>query len=154
DRTRTSEVAPFFGPGGVRVSVTPVVQADEVLAWSAWTHCRANTADVLGVPVAGEVATPAMLIRPLKGGDTLLELLGPTSADSPIWKRTPGLVSMASWQVKDPDTAVRHARAAGFTATDPAVGVLPGTRISYQMIVGVLDEQFGEVVHENSVPNF
>src|SRR5882757_8930562 len=30
-------MAPFFGPGGVGVSVTPITQADEALAWSAWT---------------------------------------------------------------------------------------------------------------------
>ena len=29
------EMAPFFGPGGVGVSVTPIAQADDALVWSA-----------------------------------------------------------------------------------------------------------------------
>jgi hypothetical protein len=32
--------------------------------------------------------------------------------------------------VPDLDAAVRQARAAGFTAPDPAPGVLPGTRVA------------------------
>jgi hypothetical protein len=87
-------------------------------------------AEVLGVPVAGEVTTPAMVIRQLRIGDAVLELLGPASADSPIWKRPPGLVSMASWEVADLDDAVGRARGAGFPVPDPAPGVLPGTRIA------------------------
>jgi hypothetical protein len=59
-------------------------------------------------------------------GDAVLELLGPASLESPIWKRPPGLVGMASWE--DLDAAVALARAAGFAVTDPAAGVLPGTR--------------------------
>jgi catechol 2,3-dioxygenase-like lactoylglutathione lyase family enzyme len=86
--------------------------------------------DVLGVPVAGEVTTPAMVIRQLRIGDAVLELLGPASPDSPIRKRPPGLVSMASWEVDDLDAVVQQASAAGFTVSDPAEGVLPGTRIA------------------------
>jgi catechol 2,3-dioxygenase-like lactoylglutathione lyase family enzyme len=48
-------------------------------------------ADVLGMPVAGEVATPAMIIRQMRIGDAVLELLGPAAADSPLWQRPPGL---------------------------------------------------------------
>jgi catechol 2,3-dioxygenase-like lactoylglutathione lyase family enzyme len=86
--------------------------------------------DVLRVPVAGEVVTPAMVIRQLRIGDAVLELLGPTSADSPIRQRPPGLVSMASWEVIDLDAAVGQARAAGFSVPDPTPGPLPGTRIA------------------------
>lgn len=60
----------------------------------------------------------------------MLELLGPASPESPVWQRRPGLVGMASWEVADLDAAVALARAAGFTVTDPAAGVLPGTRIA------------------------
>jgi hypothetical protein len=35
---------------------------------------------------------------------------------------------MASWEVAGLDDAVALARGAGFAATDPAAGVLPGTR--------------------------
>jgi len=77
-----------------------------------------------------EVVTPTLVIRQLRIGDAVLELLGPGSPDSPIWKRAPGLVSMVSWEVADLEAAVQHARAAGFTVPDPAAGLLPGTRIT------------------------
>lgn len=84
--------------------------------------------EMLGVPLVGEVTTPTMIIRQLRIGDAIVELLGPASADSPLHQRVPGLVSMASWEVPDLEAAVQQAQAAGFTPTVPAVGVLPGTR--------------------------
>jgi catechol 2,3-dioxygenase-like lactoylglutathione lyase family enzyme len=84
--------------------------------------------DVLGVPVTGEVLTPAMVIRQLAIGDAIMELLGPTTPDGHIHRRPPGLVSMAAWEVEDLAAAVAQARAAGFTVPDPATGILPGTR--------------------------
>lgn len=84
--------------------------------------------DVLGVPVTGEVVTAAMVIRQLTIGDAVLELLGPTTPDSPVARRPPGLVSMAAFAVDGLDAAVAQARAAGFAVPDPAPGVLPGTR--------------------------
>jgi catechol 2,3-dioxygenase-like lactoylglutathione lyase family enzyme len=86
--------------------------------------------DVLGIPVAGEVTTPTLVIRQLRIGDAVLELLGPASPESPLVKRPPGLVSMASWEVHDMGAAVAQAKAAGFTVPDPAAGPLPGTRIT------------------------
>jgi hypothetical protein len=71
-----------------------------------------------------------MVIRQLRIGDAVLELLGPASPDSPLWQRTPGLVSMASWEVVDLEKAVRLARAAGLSVADPGSGPLPGTRIA------------------------
>ena len=82
------------------------------------------------MPVAGEVVTPHLVIRQLRIGGAVLELLGAASAESPIRQRTPGLVSMASWETADLDAAVSQARAGGFTPSDPAAGPLPGTRIS------------------------
>lgn len=84
--------------------------------------------DVLGVPVAGEVGTPVMLIRQLKVGDAIFELLGPATPDSPLASRPPGLASMAAFEVPDLQAAVEQARAAGFTVPDPGAGALPGTR--------------------------
>jgi catechol 2,3-dioxygenase-like lactoylglutathione lyase family enzyme len=84
--------------------------------------------DVLGVPLAGEVTTPTLVIRQVRIGDAVLELLGPASADSPVRQRPPGLVSLASWEVSDLDAAVSQARLAGFTVTDPAPGALPRSR--------------------------
>jgi catechol 2,3-dioxygenase-like lactoylglutathione lyase family enzyme len=104
--------------------------------------------DVLGVPVAGEVLTPALVIRQLRIGDAVLELLGPASAGSPLRQRPPGLAGMASWEVGDLDESVRLARAAGFTVSDPAHGPLPGTRIATVQgseLAGVNQEALTEI---------
>lgn len=84
--------------------------------------------ETLGVPVWGEVRTPAIIIRQMRVGDAIFELLGPATADSPIAARPPGLISMAAFEVADLEAAVAQARAAGFTPTEPAGGALPGTR--------------------------
>lgn len=86
--------------------------------------------DILGIPVTGEVTTPALVVRQMRIGDATLELLGPASPDSPLWQRPQGLVSMASWEVEDVEAAVGLAKGHGFTVTDPAAGPLPGTRIA------------------------
>jgi hypothetical protein len=100
-----------------------VVAHDLAAKTTFWT-------DTLGVPIAGEITTPQMTIRQLRFGDAVLELLGPRSADSPLWKRPAGLVSMASWEVGELDVAVTQARGAGFMISEPAPGPLPGTRIA------------------------
>ena len=86
--------------------------------------------DILGVPLHGEVRTPAMIIRQLKIGDAILELLGAASPDSPAAQRPSGLASMAAFEVTDMAAAVARARAAGFTLPDPGPGPLPGTRVT------------------------
>ena len=86
-------------------------------------------ADVLEVPVSGEISTPQMVIRQLKIGDAILELLGPATSDSPLASREAALISMAAWEVSGPlDEAVALARGRGFTVSDPEAGVIPGTR--------------------------
>ncbi|MGI8554181.1 MAG: VOC family protein [Dehalococcoidia bacterium] len=84
--------------------------------------------DTLGIPVSGEVRTPTMIIRQLRLGDAILELLGPATPDSPVAARPAGLASMIAVEVPDLPAAVDQARAAGFTLPDPAAGALPGTR--------------------------
>ena len=85
--------------------------------------------DVLGVPVFGEMRTPQMVIRQLKIGDAILELLGPAGPESPFAGRPAALASMAAWEVAGPlDDAVALARERGFTCSDPEPGVIPGTR--------------------------
>ena len=85
--------------------------------------------DVLGVPVFGEIRTPQMVIRQLKIGDAILELLGPAGPDSPFAGRPAALASMAAWEVSGPlDDAVALARERGFTCSDSEPGVIPGTR--------------------------
>lgn len=86
-------------------------------------------ADALGVPVFGEISTPSLVIRQLKIGDAILELLGPASPDSPMASRPASLASMAAWEVSGSlADAVELARSRGFTASDPEAGVIPGTR--------------------------
>src|SRR5262249_37478647 len=70
-------------------------------------------ADTLGVPVAGEVVSPTVVVRQLKIGDAILELLGPSSPDSSIRQRPPGLGSSCSFEVDDLETVIAQARAAG-----------------------------------------
>lgn len=85
--------------------------------------------DVLGVPVSGEIRAGAMIIRQLKIGDAILELLGPASPESPFAGRPAALASMAAWEVSGSlDHAVALARERGFTVSNPEPGVLPGTR--------------------------
>lgn len=86
--------------------------------------------EVLGVPVFGEVAGRGMLIRQMKIGDAIVELIGPDSPDSPIAARPAGLISMAAFEVADLDGAVALARERGFTLPDAAPGVLPRSRVS------------------------
>jgi hypothetical protein len=85
--------------------------------------------ETFGVPVSGEIATPALIIRQLQIGDAIFELLGPASPDSPMASRPASLASMAAWEVEGPlDDAVGLARERGFTVSDPEAGVIPGTR--------------------------
>jgi len=86
--------------------------------------------DLLGVPVHGEVRGRGMIIRQMKIGDAIVELLGPESADSPLASRPPGLSSMAAWEVDDIESAVALARERGFSPSDPVDGILPGTRVA------------------------
>ena len=86
--------------------------------------------DVLGIPVWGEIVTATTVIRQMKIGDAILELLGPAGPDSPLRSRPPGLSSMTAFEVPELEAAVATARAAGFTISDPATGTLPGTRVA------------------------
>jgi catechol 2,3-dioxygenase-like lactoylglutathione lyase family enzyme len=79
--------------------------------------------DVLGVPVTGEVRTPTMIIRQLRIGDAVFELLGPAGPDSPLHQRPAGLVNMAAWEVDDLPAAVAQARAGDAAA--PVRLILP-----------------------------
>ena len=86
--------------------------------------------DVLGVPTVGEVISPTIVVRQLKIGDAILELLGPSSPDSPIRQRPPGLGSSCSFEVDDLEAVIVQARGAGFDVPGSRVGTLPGTRVT------------------------
>lgn len=109
----------------------PLKRLDHLAVMAA--NIEASTAawrDVLGVPVYGEVRGRGILIRQMKIGDAIVELLGPESPDSPLASRPPGLSSMAAWEVDDLDKAVALARERGFSPSEPADGILPGTRVA------------------------
>ncbi|HZQ38028.1 MAG TPA: VOC family protein [Dehalococcoidia bacterium] len=84
--------------------------------------------DLLGVPLAGEVSSPAMIIRQFQIGDAMFELLGPTSPESPLAARPAGLASVVAFEVENLDGAITEARRRGFTPSPAEPGVLPGTR--------------------------
>ena len=86
--------------------------------------------DVLGVPVFGEVPMGPALIRQMKVGDAIFEVIGPTGPDSPMAQRPEGLISMCAFEVPDLSSAVETLRGRGFTCGDPAPGPLPGTRVA------------------------
>jgi catechol 2,3-dioxygenase-like lactoylglutathione lyase family enzyme len=85
-----------------------------------------------GTRVTGEVRSEerGMHILQLQVGDAIVELLGPASSTSPLASRPAGLISMAAFEVDDLNRAVALARSRGFTPSDPAAGVLPGTRVA------------------------
>ena len=86
---------------------------------------------ILGVPVFGEVRGSGMIIRQLKVGDVMVELLGPDSPESPMASRPPGMASMCAFEVSGPlDDAIALARDRGFGPADARAGVLPGTRVT------------------------
>lgn len=84
--------------------------------------------ETLGVPVHGELRAPGMLIRQLKMGDSILELLSPEGPESRLAGRPAGWISMVAWEVPDLDEALAVASQRGFTPGNPAPGILPGTR--------------------------
>jgi catechol 2,3-dioxygenase-like lactoylglutathione lyase family enzyme len=86
--------------------------------------------DVLGIPVAGEVRGRGMVIKQMKIGDGVVELIGPDGPESPLAQRPAGLISMAAFEVADLAAAVAVVRGRGFTAADPAPGVLPNSATS------------------------
>lgn len=96
---------------------------DLVGATRAWTG-------VLGVPVFGEIKGTGIIIRQMKIGDAIVELLGPDGPDSRMAGRPPGLSSMCAFEVPNLDAAVALARERGFTPSDPNNGILPGTRVA------------------------
>lgn len=85
-------------------------------------------AEVMGAAVVGEIVTPGVIIRQLRIGDAILELLAAPSPSSPIASRPAGLASLVAFEVDDLDDAVALARDRGFNPSAPEAGVIPGTR--------------------------
>lgn len=116
---------------GGRSHATPLKRLDHLAAVAPDLERSCRFWDeVLGVPTVGEVVSPTVVVRQLRIGDAMFELLGPATPDSPIRQHPPGLNSMCSFEVEDLDAAVAHIREAGFAVPDPRLGTLPGTRVT------------------------
>lgn len=109
--------------------VFPLKRLDHL---AAITHDLEGTtrwwAEVMGVAVVGEIVTPGVIIRQLRIGDAILELLAAPSPSSPIGSRPAGLASMVAFEVADLEGAVALAGERGFNPTAPEAGAIPGTR--------------------------
>lgn len=116
---------------GGRQHATPLKRLDHLAAVAPDLERSCRFWDeVLGIPTVGEVVSPTVVVRQLRIGDAMFELLGPATPDSPIRQRPPGLNSMFSVEVPDLDATVAHVEAAGFTVADRRVGTLPGTIVA------------------------
>ena len=116
---------------GGRQHATPLKRLDHLAAVAPDLERSCKFWDeVLGVPTVGEVVSPTVVVRQLKIGDAMFELLGPSTPDSPIRQRPPGLNSMCSFEVPDLDATIAHAQAAGFEVADRRIGTLPGTIVA------------------------
>jgi catechol 2,3-dioxygenase-like lactoylglutathione lyase family enzyme len=96
-----------------------IVPADFEASTRYWT-------DVLGVPMHAEIEAPTFVIRQMKVGSVMVELLKPSGATT----LPAGLLPSMACEVADVDACADLARERGFTVTDPAPGLLPGTRIT------------------------
>ncbi len=83
---------------------------------------------LLGIEVAGEIRTSDIVIKQLRVGDGVLELLAPGRPDAPIASRPRGLLSMVAFEVEDLAGAVALARERGFNVSEAEAGVIPGSR--------------------------
>jgi catechol 2,3-dioxygenase-like lactoylglutathione lyase family enzyme len=102
-----------------RLDHLAVVPADFETTTAYWI-------DVLGVPLHAEIDTPSFVIRQMKVGDVMVELIRPhRGGDFPL-----GLMQMMACQVDDLAACVTLARQRGFTVSDPAPGVLPETAVA------------------------
>ena len=85
---------------------------------------------MLGVPVYAELAGPGFLIRQLKVGDVMVELLASDDPNGPLAGAVPGLRPTVACEVEDLEASVALARERGFTVPDSRVGALPGTLVA------------------------
>jgi catechol 2,3-dioxygenase-like lactoylglutathione lyase family enzyme len=86
--------------------------------------------DVLGVPLHAEIQGPGFVIRQMKVGDLMVELLGSTDPSGPLADTPPGLLPVLACEVDDVAACAELARQRGFTPPDPAPGILPGTLVT------------------------
>jgi catechol 2,3-dioxygenase-like lactoylglutathione lyase family enzyme len=83
--------------------------------------------EVLGVPMHAHIDTATLIIRQMKIGDVMVELLAPAGPESHLTGMVPGMRPMIACEVEDVAACVGLARERGFTIPDAAPGFLPGT---------------------------
>jgi hypothetical protein len=103
-----------------RIDHLAVLPADLEAATRYWV-------EVLGVPMYAQIDTPTLIIRQMKVGDLMVELLAPAGAESHLTGMAPGMRPMIACEVDDVTACVSLARERGFTIPDAAAGFLPGT---------------------------
>ncbi len=107
----------------------PLKRLDHLAAVSGGLDADTSLWESLGARLVGEIRSPGMIIRQLKIGDAIFELLAADGPESRMAGRPAALASMAAWEVSGTlDDAVALARERGFTVSDVEVGVIPGTR--------------------------
>ena len=98
--------------------------ADGAVARETWKR-------TLGLDVVHEIPIEArkMVIAQVAVGQLMIELISPTSPDSPIAERIAqngeGMGTSVAFEVQDIDAEVARYRAAGYTLPDAATGPLP-----------------------------
>ncbi len=116
---------------GVFTSTFPVSRLDHLaLIPSDLEAMTALWTDSLGVSVCGEVRANGLVIQQMEVGDAIVEFLAPDGPESRVAGAEPGLRSMLAFEVDDLNASVEEARVRGFTPSEPAIGVLPGTRVA------------------------
>jgi catechol 2,3-dioxygenase-like lactoylglutathione lyase family enzyme len=121
--TLMAKMAPVHDFPLKRIDHIAVVPPDFEAGTRYWT-------DVLGVPVHAEIPGPGFVIRQMKVGDLMVELLGSTDPAGPLADTPPGLLPVLACEVDDVAACVELARSRGFTPPDPQPGILPGTLVS------------------------
>jgi catechol 2,3-dioxygenase-like lactoylglutathione lyase family enzyme len=107
----------------MKVDHVAIIQPDFEACTRYWT-------EVLSLPMVGEFEGPGFVVRQIKAGEMIVELLKSTSDDGPLASRKPGLQSTLACQVEDIDAAVALARARGFNPRGPRPGTISNTRIA------------------------
>lgn len=117
-------------PAGAHVSTEKGIDhivarvADLDAAAARWEH-------VLGLKLVHRITTPNSVIGQVPSGQVTLELIAPTSPDSPMAQQIAvngeGAASMVAIDVPDIDAMVARLRAAGITLDNATPGVLPNS---------------------------
>ena len=85
-----------------RVDHMAIIPPDFEAGTRYWT-------EVMGLPVVGEIDAPGFLIRQVRAGDVMIELLKSSTSEGPLAQAPPGLLPVLACEVDDL-AGVRNAR--------------------------------------------